>query len=301
MQVVTETNIVEYPLLSRGKVRDIYEIESDVLLIVTTDRMSAFDVIMGEPIPYKGVVLNQITLYWMRKFTHLVKNHLLEHDVARFPETLRGYASMLEGRSVLARRAHPLPMECIVRGNITGSGWKDYKKTGMLCGYRLPEGLRESEHLAEPLFTPSTKAELGLHDENITREGGMRMIGRELFLKAEEISLAIFKEARDYAATRGIIIADTKFEFGRIGEELYLIDEVLTPDSSRFWPEKDFAPGRPQPSFDKQYLRDWLETRDWDKTPPPPALPQNVIDETARKYREAYMLLTGKELALPAQ
>ena len=300
MQVVTQTNIVEYPLVSRGKVRDIYEIANDVLLIVTTDRMSAFDVIMDEPIPYKGVVLNQITLYWMQKFTHLVKNHLLESDVARFPEELRAYSSALEGRSVLVRKALPLPVECIVRGNITGSGWKDYRATGMVCGHQLPTGLRESERLAEPLFTPSTKAELGQHDENITREQGMRMVGKDFFSQAEEISLAIFREAREYAAGRGIIIADTKFEFGRIGDELYLIDEVLTPDSSRFWPEKGFAPGKSQPSFDKQYLRDWLETQTWDKTPPPPALPQNIIDETARKYREAYLLLTGKELALPA-
>jgi len=301
MQVVTQTNIVEYPLVSRGKVRDIYEIANDVLLIVTTDRMSAFDVIMNEPIPYKGVVLNQITLYWMQKFTHLVKNHLLESDVARFPEELRAYSSALEGRSVLVRKAHPLPVECIVRGNITGSGWKDYRATGMVCGHQLPTGLRESERLAEPLFTPSTKAELGQHDENITREQGMRMVGKDFFSQAEEISLAIFREAREYAAGRGIIIADTKFEFGRIGDELYLIDEVLTPDSSRFWPEKGFAPGKSQPSFDKQYLRDWLETQTWDKTPPPPALPQTIIDETARKYREAYLLLTGKELALPEQ
>lgn len=301
MQVVTETNIVDYPLLSRGKVRDIYEIENDVLLIVTTDRMSAFDVIMNEPIPYKGVVLNQITLYWMEKFTHLVKNHLLEYDVNRFPEALRAYSSMLEGRSVLVRKAAPLPVECIVRGNITGSGWKDYKKSGMVCGHCLPEGLQESERLAEPLFTPSTKAELGEHDENITREQGMRIIGKELFLKVEAVSLGIFSEARDFAATRGIIIADTKFEFGRVGQELYLIDEVLTPDSSRFWPEKGFAPGKSQPSFDKQYLRDWLETQDWDKKAPPPALPQHVIDETSQKYREAYALLTGRELDLPAK
>lgn len=299
MQIVSQSNIVGYPLLSRGKVRDIYEIENDVLLIVTTDRMSAFDVIMNEPIPYKGVVLNQITLFWMQKFTHLVSNHLLEHDVDRFPEKLRAYGSMLEGRSVLVRKASPLAVECIVRGNITGSGWKDYKKTGMVCGHTLPEGLRESERLEKPLFTPSTKAELGQHDENITREQGMRIIGKESFHKVEELSLAIFSEARDYAAKRGIIIADTKFEFGMVDGKLYLIDEVLTPDSSRFWPEEGFAPGKSQPSFDKQYLRDWLETQDWDKTPPPPALPANVIAETSKKYREAYTLLTGAELSLP--
>ena len=298
MQTVTQTNIVEFPLLSRGKVRDIYEIQNDVLLIVTTDRMSAFDVIMSEPIPYKGVVLNQITLFWMEKFSGLVKNHLLEHDVNRFPEPLRAYASTLEGRSVLVRKAAPLPMECIVRGNLTGSGWKDYQATGTVSGYCLPAGLRESERLAEPLFTPSTKAELGAHDENITRDQALHMVGQETFHKTEDLSLAIFSQAREYAASRGIIIADTKFEFGHVDGELYLIDEVLTPDSSRFWPRKGFALGKSQPSFDKQYLRDWLETQDWDKTPPPPPLPRNVIDETAKKYREAYSLLTGKELVL---
>lgn len=298
MQVVTETNLVEFPLVSRGKVRDIYEVASDSLLIVTTDRMSAFDVIMTEPIPYKGVVLNQITLFWMRRFSHLIKNHLLEHDIERFPESLRAYKSMLEGRSVLVRKANPLPVECIVRGNITGSGWKDYTATGKVSGHRLPPGLLESERLAEPLFTPSTKAELGSHDETITREEGIRLVGKDLFLRVEEVSLAIFSQARDYAATRGIIIADTKFEFGLIGDELYLIDEVLTPDSSRFWPENEFEAGRGQRSFDKQYLRDWLETQDWDKTPPPPPLPAAIIENTAQKYREAYRILTGRELTV---
>ena len=298
MQVVTETNIVEFPLVSRGKVRDIYAVGGDTLLIVTTDRMSAFDVIMKEPVPYKGVVLNQISLFWMRRFAHLVKNHLLEHDIDRFPEELRGYRSMLEGRSVLVRKATPLPIECIVRGHISGSSWKDYKASGAVCGYTLPPGLKESEELPDPLFTPSTKAALGAHDENITRADGMRLVGKDLFLKIEEISLAIFCQAREYAATRGIIIADTKFEFGLIGNELYLIDEVLTPDSSRFWPKLGFAPGKPQPSFDKQYLRDWLEAQPWDKTPPPPALPKEVIAETAKKYREAYTILTGQALAL---
>ena len=296
MQIVTETNIVEFPLVSRGKVRDIYEIGSDTLLIVTTDRMSAFDVIMKEPVPYKGVVLNQISLFWMARFAHLVKNHLLEHDIDRFPEELRAYRSMLEGRSVLVRKATPLPVECIVRGHLSGSSWKDYQATGMVCGYALAPGLRESEELPDPLFTPSTKAALGAHDENITRAEGMRLVGKDLFLKIEEISLAIFCQAREYAATRGIIIADTKFEFGLIGNDLYLIDEALTPDSSRFWPQQGFVPGKPQPSFDKQYLRDWLEAQPWDKTPPPPTLPKEVIDETAKKYREAYAILTGKKL-----
>lgn len=298
MQVVTETAIVEFPLLARGKVRDIYEIDAERLLIITTDRMSAFDVVMKEPIPYKGVVLNQITLFWMRRFERLIPNHLLEHDVERFPEELRGYASMLEGRSALVRKAAPLPLECIVRGHISGSGWKEYARTGKLCGLRLPGGLQESSPLPELLFTPSTKAGSGLHDENISREQAMRLVGKDLFLQTEEISLAIFREAVDYAAARDIIIADTKFEFGLLDGRLLLIDEALTPDSSRFWPRAGFAPGKAQPSFDKQYLRDWLESQNWDKTPPPPALPQAVIDETARKYREAYAILTGKELAI---
>jgi phosphoribosylaminoimidazole-succinocarboxamide synthase len=298
MQILTESHIVEFPLVSRGKVRDIYEIGGDTLLIVTTDRMSAFDVIMKEPVPYKGVVLNQISLFWMRRFAHLVKNHILEDDIDRFPEELRAYRSMLEGRSVLARKATPLPVECIVRGHISGSGWKDYTATGKVCGHALPPGLKESQELADPLFTPSTKAALGAHDENISRSDGMRLVGKDMFLKIENISLAIFREARDYAATRGIIIADTKFEFGLVGNDLYLIDEALTPDSSRFWPRQGFVPGASQPSFDKQYLRDWLGSQAWDKTPPPPSLPREVIEETARKYREAYAILTGEEFAV---
>jgi phosphoribosylaminoimidazole-succinocarboxamide synthase len=296
MQTVTTTNLTEYPLLARGKVRDIYEISPDTLLLVTTDRMSAFDVVLSDPIPFKGVVLNLISLFWLKRFSGLVRNHLLESDVRNFPKKLRAHADMLEGRSILARKAAPLPVECIVRGNITGSGWKDYLASGMVCGHRLPAGLRESDSLPEPLFTPSTKAEAGAHDENITREEGMRLAGRESFLHAEKLSLEIFGEAARYASGRGIIIADTKFEFGIIDGQLHLIDEVLTPDSSRFWPAEQFTPGGPQPSFDKQYLRDWLERRGWNKTPPPPALPDGVVRETARKYREAYTLLTGEEL-----
>ncbi len=298
MRVVTHTNIVEFPLVSRGKVRDIYQINDDTLLIVTTDRMSAFDVIMAEPVPYKGVVLNQITLFWMRRFAGIIKNHILEHDIERFPEALRAYGSMLEGRSALVRKAQPLPVECVVRGHLAGSGWKDYKASGKVCGHTLPAALRESDRLDAPLFTPATKAELGAHDENISREEAARLVGKDIFLQAEEASLRIFAEARDYAAERGIIIADTKFEFGLIKGELYLIDEVLTPDSSRFWPSDGYKPGRAQPSFDKQYLRDWLEARPWDKTPPPPALPEEIIRETGRKYREAYRILTGEELAV---
>ncbi len=299
MNIVTKTQIREYPLLSRGKVRDIYEIDPQTLLIVTTDRMSAFDVIMNEPIPYKGVVLNQITLYWMDAFKDVVANHLLATDVRDFPAALAPHAGDLEGRSVLVRKAKPLPIECIVRGYLTGSGFKDYKATGSVCGYKLPAGLVDSDKLEAPLFTPSTKADLGAHDENITLADAKSRIGDGLLKKIQELSLAIYSRGRDLAAARGIIIADTKFEFGLDGKDILLIDEVMTPDSSRFWPAALYTPGKTQPSFDKQYLRDWLSATGWGKTPPPPALPAEVIAETQKKYLEAYELLTGSPLQLP--
>jgi len=302
MQCVTNTALTEYPLLSRGKVRDIYETGPDSLLIVTTDRISAFDVIMGEPIPHKGVVLNQITLFWMEKFAKLVPNHLLATDVRDFPKPLLAHADLLEGRAVLVRRAKPLAIECIVRGYITGSGWKDYQKTGQVSGHTLPVGLRESDKLAKPLFTPSTKADLGAHDENISVADAMRITGESLATQAQDTALAIYSAGRDYAEGRGIIIADTKFEFGTVDEDgketLILIDEVLTPDSSRFWPMKDYAPGRGQQSFDKQFLRDWLENIKFNKRPPAPKIPQEIIDQTRAKYLEAYRLLTGRELGV---
>jgi phosphoribosylaminoimidazole-succinocarboxamide synthase len=299
MNIVTKTSIREFPLLSRGKVRDIYEIDPQTLLIVTTDRMSAFDVIMNEPIPFKGVVLNQITLYWMNAFKDLANNHLLATDVRDFPAALAPYAADLEGRAVVVRKAKPLPIECIVRGYLTGSGFKDYKATGSVCGHRLPAGLVDSDKLETPLFTPSTKADLGAHDENITLADAKSRIGEGLLKKIQELSLAIYSRGRDLAAERGIIIADTKFEFGLDGKDILLIDEVLTPDSSRFWPADKYVPGQSQPSFDKQYLRDWLSGTGWDKTPPPPALPAEVIAETRKKYLEAYELLTGSPLQLP--
>ena len=299
MKIVTKTQIREFPLLSRGKVRDIYEIDPQTLLIVTTDRMSAFDVIMNEPIPYKGVVLNQITLFWMDAFKDLAANHLLATDVRDFPSALAPYADELEGRTVVVRRAKPLPIECIVRGYLTGSGFKDYKATGSVCGYKLPTGLVDSDKLQTPLFTPSTKADLGAHDENITVADARSRIGEGLLKKIQELSLAIYSRGRDLAAQRGIIIADTKFEFGLNEKDILLIDEVLTPDSSRFWPADKYVPGQAQPSFDKQYLRDWLSSTDWDKTPPPPALPAEVIAETQKKYLEAFELLTGSPLQLP--
>jgi phosphoribosylaminoimidazole-succinocarboxamide synthase len=299
MKIVTKTKIREFPLLSRGKVRDIYEIDPQTLLIVTTDRMSAFDVIMNEPIPYKGVVLNQITLYWMEAFKDLVSNHLLATDVRDFPAALAPYRDELEGRAVVVRKAKPLPIECIVRGYLTGSGFKDYKATGSVCGYKLPAGLVDSDKLETPLFTPSTKADLGAHDENITLADAKSRIGEGLLKKIQELSLAIYSRGRDLAAARGIIIADTKFEFGLNEKDILLIDEVMTPDSSRFWPADKYVPGQSQPSFDKQYLRDWLSGTDWDKTPPPPTLPAEVIAETQKKYLEAFELLTGSPLQLP--
>ena len=302
MQCVTNTELTEYPLLSRGKVRDIYETGPDSLLIVTTDRISAFDVVMDDPIPLKGVVLNQITLFWMEKFAHLVPNHLLATDARDFPKPLQAHADLLEGRAVLVRRAKPLPIECIVRGYITGSGWKDYQKTGSVCGHTLPQGLRESDKLEKPLFTPSTKAELGAHDENISVADAMRITGPSLATQAQDLALSIYSAGRDYAEGRGIIIADTKFEFGTVAEggkeTLILIDEVLTPDSSRFWPMSDYAPGRSQQSFDKQFLRDWLESITFNKRPPAPKIPQEIIDQTRAKYLEAYRLLTGRELCV---
>ena len=298
MQVITDTDIREFPLLNRGKVRDIYDIDESTLLIVTTDRMSAFDVIMKQPVPYKGVILNQITLFWMKRFAHLVKNHLIESDVDKFPAALAPYRDMLEGRSVLVKKARPLPVECIVRGYITGSGWKDYLATGQVCGYTLPAGLLESARLDEPLFTPSTKAEIGEHDQNISPRQAADILGAELAAKVEELSLTIFREARAWAETRGIIIADTKFEFGMVDGELTLIDEVMTPDSSRFWPTAGYEPGKSQPSFDKQFLRDWLASQPWDMTPPPPDLPADIVAATQNKYREAYRILTGSDIAL---
>ncbi|GAU07495.1 phosphoribosylaminoimidazolesuccinocarboxamide synthase [Desulfoplanes formicivorans] len=298
MQIVTQTDIKEYPLVSRGKVRDIYAIDASTLLIVTTDRMSAFDVIMNEPIPYKGVVLNQITIFWMEKFKDIIANHLLATDVRDFPADLAPYADQLEGRSVLVKKAKPLPIECIVRGYITGSGWKDYQQSGKVCGYELPAHLMESQQLPKPLFTPSTKAELGEHDQNITMDKARELAGEDLVKKVENVVLSIYEQASAYARERDIIIADTKFEFGLQGKELLLIDEVLTPDSSRFWPVQGYEPGKGQPSFDKQFLRDWLAGTGWAKTPPPPTLPKEVIARTQDKYFEAFRLLTGRKLDL---
>jgi phosphoribosylaminoimidazole-succinocarboxamide synthase len=295
MAPLSKMELEGFPLFSRGKVRDMFAVDAETLLIVTTDRMSAFDVPLREPVPGKGQVLNCLTLFWMRRFASLAPNHILEDDFSRFPASLRRYPE-LAGRSVLARRARPLPVECVVRGHLAGSGWEEYRKNGTVCGLPLPAGLCESSRLPAPLFTPSTKAEAGLHDENITQARCAEILGAELFRRVRDLSLALFSAGRDYAETRGIIIADTKFEFGFCGDELLLIDEVLTPDSSRFWPLAGYAPGRAQPSFDKQYLRDWLAVRPWDKTPPAPALPEEIVAGTSARYREAYAILTGETI-----
>jgi phosphoribosylaminoimidazole-succinocarboxamide synthase len=298
MNVVTQTNLTEYPLVSRGKVRDIYEVDPDTLLIVTTDRISAYDVILPDPIPFKGAVLNQITLFWMEKFRDVCRNHVVAYRVEDFPKELRAHQDVLAGRSVLVRKAKPLPVECIVRGYITGSGWKDYLATGEICGHKLPAGLKESEMLPQPIFTPSTKAELGQHDENITTEAAAKLLGQEVFSQVQALTLSIYKTARDYARGKGIIIADTKFEFGLLDGKVVWIDEALTPDSSRFWPVEGYAPGQGQPSFDKQFVRDWLTSIGFNKKPPAPNIPAEIVAQTQAKYLEAYRLLTGRELAV---
>ncbi|MDC0335744.1 phosphoribosylaminoimidazolesuccinocarboxamide synthase [Pseudodesulfovibrio sp.] len=296
MAGVLETNITEYELISKGKVRDIYAVDDDKLLLVTTDRISAFDVVMPDPIEDKGKVLNQITLFWMEKMTDLVPHHIIATNVDDMPEPLHKYKADLQDRAVLVKKCKPLPIECIVRGFITGSGWKDYQNTGTVCGHDLPANLQESEMLEKALFTPSTKADLGDHDENITLDQAADLVGEEMMRKVEKLALDIYTRARDYAKQRGILIADTKFEFGMLGDELILIDEVLTPDSSRFWPEDGYKPGQSQPSFDKQYFRDWLVDIGFNKQPPAPAVPADIAAQTRAKYMEAYKLLTGSEL-----
>lgn len=290
--VIAQTDFAGLKLLKRGKVRDIYEV-GDRLLIVATDRLSAFDVILPTPIPDKGRVLTQISLFWFDKLASIVPNHLI--SAKGFSGELAPYASALEGRSMLVRRTEPVPIECVVRGYISGSGWKDYQKTGSVCGIALPKGLRESDRLPEPIFTPSTKAEAG-HDENISFGETVARIGDPLAKKLRDISLKIYSRAVEHAAARGIIIADTKFEFGLVGDELIWIDEALTPDSSRFWPADLYAPGKAQPSFDKQFVRDYLERISWNKQPPAPGLPPDVVAGTREKYRDAYQRITGQAL-----
>lgn len=292
-KLVLETNFPDLKLAGRGKVRDIYDL-GESLLIVTTDRISAFDVIMNEGIPDKGFVLNQISAFWFRQMEDIIPNHVISTDVKDFPQECRKYADDLEGRSMLVKKAKPLPIECIVRGYLSGSGWKDYQQTGAICGIRLPPGLKESDKLPEPIFTPSTKAELGTHDENITFEKMEETCGKDVAGKVRDVTLKIYSKARDIADGKGIIIADTKFEYGMYNGELIIIDECMTPDSSRFWPKEGYKPGGPQPSFDKQFLRDYLETLDWNKTAPAPPLPAEIVKKTGEKYMEALVKLTGK-------
>ena len=282
------------PKLRSGKVREIFDL-GDRLLMVATDRISAFDVVLPNGIPRKGEVLTQISFFWFERFASQVLNHLLAGPEDPLPEPLQPYASLLARRSMLVRKARPLPIECIVRGYLAGSAWKEYRQTGAVAGLPLPQGLRESDELPEPIFTPSTKADRG-HDQNISFETACRLVGRELACRLRDLSLQLYSEARAYARSRGILIADTKFEFGLAGQQLLLIDEVLTPDSSRFWPADQYQPGRPQPSFDKQFVRDYLESLAWDKRPPAPVLPPDVVAATSAKYLEAYQRLTGRSL-----
>ncbi|MBS1257811.1 MAG: Phosphoribosylaminoimidazole-succinocarboxamide synthase [Candidatus Scalindua arabica] len=293
--VLLETNIPYLKLHNKGKVREIFEIDDNNLLFVATDRISAFDVILPNGIPHKGAVLTQMSEFWFELIGELTENHLISTSINDVQAITEEDKAVLRGRSMLVKKVDVIPVECIVRGYIAGSGWKDYKKNTAICGISLPDDLKESDKLPEPIFTPSTKAESG-HDENISFEEAVKITGRELAEEIRQKSIAIYKKASEYALTKGIIISDTKFEWGKYGDKVILIDEVLTPDSSRFWPMESYSPGKPQPSFDKQFVRDYLESCGWDKNPPPPSLPEDVIRTTSEKYLEAYTKLTGKEI-----
>jgi phosphoribosylaminoimidazole-succinocarboxamide synthase len=293
---VVETTFNDLKLVRRGKVRDVYAVDEDRLLIVATDRISAFDSVSPTPIERKGEVLTSLSRFWFNKLGHIVPNHLLTTNVDEMPDAVRGHASELRGRTMFVRSTEVFPVECVVRGYLSGSGWKDYQRTGQVCGHQLPAGLRDSEKLAEPIFTPATKAETG-HDENISEQQMAAIVGDEVTEFLRDVSLRIYQEASEYARSRGIIIADTKFEFGRDRDgQIILIDEVLTPDSSRFWPLDDYEVGKSQASFDKQYVRDYLESINWDKQPPAPTLPLEVAQATTARYLEAYELLVGEKL-----
>jgi len=292
MRVVRETQFAGISPAARGKVRDIYDL-GDKLLIVATDRLSAFDVVLPTPIPDKGRVLTQLSLFWFDLLGDVTRNHVL--SAAQFPAPFARYQADLQGRTMLVRKTQPLPIECVVRAYISGSGWKEYRATGKICGIGLPAGLKESDRLPEPIFTPATKAVTG-HDENITFEQAASLVGKRVAERVREISLEIYRRAAAHAEPRGILLADTKFEFGLLNDELIWIDEALTPDSSRFWAAAQYKPGGPQPSFDKQFVRDYLEGIRWPKTPPGPELPAEVVAATRAKYREAYRILTGREL-----
>jgi len=289
---ISQTDFPGLKLLKRGKVRDMYDL-GEHLLMVATDRISAFDVVMTEPIPDKGVILTQISLFWFERMKPIVANHVVTGNVDEYPKSCRPYARELKGRSLLVKKAAPLSIECVARGYISGSGWASYQASGEICGIKLPAGLKESDRLPEPIFTPATKEELGAHDINIDFEEAKKRVGRELAERVRELTLAVYRAGAALAETKGIIIADTKFEFGLVGDQLILIDELLTPDSSRFWPKASYAPGGAQQSYDKQYLRDYLLSTRWNKTPPPPPLPDEVIRGTRQKYLEALKQLSG--------
>ena len=294
--VVLSTDFKDLKLVSRGKVRDIYDC-GDTLLIIATDRISAFDVVLPDGIPCKGAVLSQMSAYWFAEMHEVIDNHFISADPAAFPPLCRAHAETLQGRAMLVKKAKPLPVECVVRGYLAGSGWTEYQRNGSICGIPIEKGLKESSRLEEPIFTPTTKAEQGTHDENITMEKVEEIIGAELARRVREASLRLYARGSEMARRKGIIICDTKFEFGLFRGDLILIDEVLTPDSSRFWPEDEYQPGRPQRSFDKQFVRDYLLTLSWDKTPPAPHLPEDIIRKTSERYQEAFTRITGKELS----
>ena len=291
-----QTSLSDLKLERRGKVRDVYAVDDGHLLIVATDRISAFDCVLPTPIPRKGEVLIALSQFWFERLGHIVPNHSITTDIDQMNEVIRRHADELKGRSMLVKRADVFPVECVVRGYLSGSGWKDYLRTGQVCGHELPKGLQESDELPEPIFTPATKAEEG-HDENISEAEVRQLLGEETTVFLRETSLRLYKEARQYARSRGIIIADTKFEFGRDANgQIILIDEALTPDSSRFWPVEAYQPGSSQQSFDKQFVRDYLETLNWDKQPPAPPIPSEIAEATTDRYLEAYKLITGKDL-----
>ncbi|MEP6783817.1 MAG: phosphoribosylaminoimidazolesuccinocarboxamide synthase [Acidobacteriota bacterium] len=295
--VLLDTKLDGLPLVRRGKVRDVYAAGDD-LILVATDRVSAFDYVLGSGIPDKGRVLNQLSAFWFARTGGIITNHVLSTNVDEYPEIARKFRSQLEGRSLLARRTTPIQVECVARGYISGSGWKDYKATGEVCGIALPKGLRESDRLPEPIFTPATKADSG-HDENISEAAAASVVGADLLARLKQLTMALYAHGVAHAESKGIILADTKFEFGLTDEgELILIDEMMTPDSSRYWPKDTYSPGGPQPSFDKQYVRDYLESIKWNKQPPVPSLPEDVIKNTRSKYLDAYRRLTGHELVL---
>lgn len=291
-----ETNFADVTLFKKGKVRDVYDLK-DKLLVVSTDRISCFDVVLPTCILHKGEILTQLSLFWFNLTKGIVDNHFISADVSEYPKELHKYSKILNGRSMLVKKAKALPVECVVRGYLSGSGWKEYQKSQSICGIKLPAGLRESDKLPEPIFTPSTKEEVG-HDINVSQEYVEKQIGKSVTDKLKELTIAIYKKASLYAESKGIIIADTKFEFGIYEEKIILIDEVLTPDSSRFWPKDQYKPGGPQPSFDKQFVRDYLETLTWDKTPPGPELPDEIVQKTSQKYLQALTMISDKGIGL---